>query len=299
MIIILQQLLILYAFLCLGYFFGKKKPALRDQTGILSYLLVNLFLPSKVFSTFSKNFTVSYIQNSYTIIIVSVSLLVFLHFLAKYMSKALVKDDYTRKVYEYTITIANYAYMGYALVEGVFGTQMLTDLILFCIPFSMYTYTVGYVKLTGSENNLKRLFNPMTCAIALGIVCGLTGFKMPSVIEKALSMSSSCVGPVSMLLTGFTLSAFSIKELFLAKKVYVLVAIRLVVVPLIVFALFKLLRLEAILPCALIMAAMPTGLNTIVFPKSVGKSSDLGARLAFLSHLFSCATIPLWLSILM
>lgn len=128
MIIILQQLLILYAFLCLGYFFGKKKPALRDQTGILSYLLVNLFL---------------------------------------------------------------------------------------------------------------------------------------------------------------------------AKKVYVLVAIRLVVVPLIVFALFKLLRLEAILPCALIMAAMPTGLNTIVFPKSVGKSSDLGARLAFLSHLFSCATIPLWLSILM
>lgn len=299
MLIVLQQLCILYAFLCLGYYFGKKKPGLRDQTGILSFLLVNLFLPSKTFSNFAKNFTVSYIQNNYQIIILSVSLLIVLHFLAKYMARGLEKDEYNRKVYEYSITISNYAYMGYTLVEGVFGAQMLTNLILFCIPFSIYTYTVGYMKLTGSGRDLKRLVNPITGAIVLGVTIGLTGLPVPSVLEKALSMSSACVGPVSMLLTGFTLSAFCIRELFAAKKVYALVGIRLVVIPLIVFVLFTLFRLQAMMPCALIMAAMPTGLNTIVFPKSVGKSSDLGARLAFLSHLFSCATIPIWLSILM
>ena len=57
MSLILQQLIVLYVFLSLGWLFGTKKPALREQTGLLSFLLVNLLLPCKVFLSFSTNFT--------------------------------------------------------------------------------------------------------------------------------------------------------------------------------------------------------------------------------------------------
>ena len=295
---ILQQLLYLYLFLFLGWLFGKLKKDLCAHTGILSFLLVHLFLPSKVFGSFSKNFTVNYITKQYPTILFSVGLLLCIVGGALLISKLLTKKEYEQKVYRYSLTLSNYAYMGYILAEELYGPQGLTDLILFCIPFALYTYTFGYMMLTGKGNPLKRLINPLTGAIVLGILFGLTGLSLPAVITKILTASSACVGPVSMIMTGIVLSGFAFRELILNKVAYVVVAIRLLALPLLVFGVCKLFSLNAILPSALLMAAMPCGLNTIVFPKLVGEDCKTGARLALLSHLFSLLTLPLWLSLL-
>jgi hypothetical protein len=100
-------------------------------------------------------------------------LLILLHFLSIILSKFIGKTNYEKKVYEYSLTISNYAYMGYALMESVFGAEALADMIFFCIPFAIYTYTVGYLKLTQNKISIKRLINPMTVAIFLGIFFGL------------------------------------------------------------------------------------------------------------------------------
>ena len=299
MTIILEQLLILYLFLFLGWFFGKCHPEQTSHTGILSFLLVNLLLPCKVFNTFAQNFTVDYITNNGLTILVSVSLLLFLAILSKFVAPLLTKNDYLKKVYRYSLTISNYAYMGYALMESLFGAQGLTDLIIFCIPFAMYTYTFGYSMLTGKGTSLKRIFNPLTCSILFGIVFGLFQIPLPGLISSVLGSSSSCVGPISMLLTGFSLSIFSIREIVADKTTYLVVFLRLAVIPMIVFVLCKSLGLTELMLPAVFMACMPCGLNTIVFPRLIGEDFTTGARLAFLSHLFSCATIPVWISILM
>lgn len=296
--IILEQLFVLYTFLLLGWGFGKFKKDLANHTKIISFLLVNLFLPAKVFNSFSKNFTKEYITNSYTTIFVSTGLLLLLVGVSLVISKFLTKDMYEQKVFRYSLTLANYAYMGYALVEDIDGGRVLTNLILFCIPFAIYTYSFGYMLLTESGRSLKKLFNPITYAILIGAVIGLIAFPIPKVVGDIVTSSSKCVGPLAMLLTGITLSQFDFKELVANKTAYAVCALRLIVLPLAVFALFKLLGLNSLLPYAVLMASMPTGLNTIVFPKLVGKDCKPGARLAFLSHLFSCATLPIWLSII-
>lgn len=297
MLIIVKQLLVLYIFLLLGFFFGKWKREQQNRTGILSFLLVNLFLPAKVFNTFSKNFTKSYITENGKTIIVSVSLLLFLVVFSLLIAKLLTKDKYEQKVYRYSLTLANYAYMGYALCESIFGESGLTDLILFCIPFAIYTYTLGYAMLTGNGKTLKKLLNPMTGAIILGIVFGLTGLELPNVLTSVLSSSSACVAPLSMLLVGITLSAFRVRELVCDIKAYILVAIRLLVIPATVFGLCKLFSLDFVIMPAVMMSCMPCGLNTIVFPKLINEDCLTGAKLAMLSHLFSVATIPLWLTL--
>ncbi len=298
MTVVLEQLLILYIFLFLGWLFGKIKKTLPLQTGILSFLLVNLFLPTKLFISFSKNFTVSYFKERYMAIIISVVLLLILHFASKYASKLLTKKSYEQKVYRYTLTIANYAGMGYALAESLFGEAGLADMILFCIPFVIYTYTFGYAMLTGEGISAKRIFNPITIAIILGIVFGLLGISVPDTVNGILNMSSACAAPVSMVLTGLTLSMFSFKELIGNIKPYIVVALRLVVFPAIIFGVCKLFRLD-IINSALLMSCMPSGLNTIVFPRLVDEDCKPGARLVLISHIFSLTTIPLWLSLLM
>ena len=297
MITIIEQLIILYVFIFLGWLFGKLKKNLASQTGIISFLLVNLLLPAKVFKSFSKNFTVSYFKEHYLGIIISIILLTCLHFASKHIAKLITKKPYEQKVYRYTLTIANYAYMGYALAENLFGEAGLTDMILFCIPFAIYTYTFGYVMLTGDGFSAKRIFNPITIAIVLGMLCGLFALPIPNVLEQILGMASGCVAPMSMVITGLTLSVFSFKELFGDKKAYIVVALRLVILPLAVFCLCKVLKLD-IINSAVLMACMPSGLNTIVFPRLVNEDCKPGARLALISHIFSLITIPLWLSLI-
>ena len=298
MLLVFEQLFILYVFLLAGWIIGRLKKDKASHADILSVLLVNLLLPCKVFNTFSNNFTVAYFKEKYSLLIASLTLIAILLTLAFFLSKALTKKPYERKVYRYSIAIANYSYLGYVLIESVFGSAALTSFIFFGIPFIVYTYTFGYALLTGGKNPLKRLLNPITASIVLGMIFGLTGISLPDVLSRSVSMASACVGPLSMLLTGITLSTFALGELLLDKKAYIFSALRLVVIPGTVYLVCKLLKLDSVLPMMLIITCMPCGLNTIVFPRLIGEDCKPGARLALISHVFALATLPFWLSLL-
>ncbi|MBE6713402.1 MAG: AEC family transporter [Ruminococcaceae bacterium] len=296
--IILEQLFILYLFLCLGWFFGKRKPKNTEQTGILSYLLVNLFLPCKVFRSFATNFTTEYLSKNWKLPLIGLGMLVLLVLISLPLSKLLTKHPYEKRVYQYSIPICNYAYMGYVLIEESFGSAALTGQILFCIPMIIYTYSIGFVLLTGNGFSWKKMVNPMTCSIFLGAVTGLSGLKLPGLVTGILSGASGCVGPLSMLLVGISLSAFSVKKLLRRKVLYVFSVLRLVLIPLIAFGLCKLLGLDEVLLFAIIVTCMPCGLNTIVFPKLVGEDCSLGAGLVLTTHALSCVTLPFWLMLI-
>ena len=296
--LILEQLLILYLFIIAGWIIGKLKKEKAAHTEILSVLLVNLLLPSKVFRSFATNFTVSYLQERYLFLFFSLALLAVLLVFAPLAARLMTKHPYERKILHYSFAITNYAYLGYPLIEGVFGEKMLADFLFFVIPFIIYTYSFGYALLTGGKAPLKRLLNPMTVAIAMGMVAGLTGLPIPNLLSKALSTASSCVGPVSMLLTGLTLAGFAGKDLFSDPKAYVFSALRLMVIPGVVFLICKLFGLHDLLPMMLIVTCMPCGLNTIVFPKLIGEDCRLSARLTLISHIISLPTLLFWLSMI-
>lgn len=298
MLIVLEKLLILYTYLLIGWFFGRKNKNLQGHTSILSYLLVNFFLPCKVFFTFSRNFTLSYLSEYYPGILLSFGFVLLFHFLSGCVSRWFGRDDHEKRVFEYACVVPNCSYMGYHLAESLYGTAGLTDMTLFSIPSVLYAYTVGYMKLTGSGKNLKRILNMMTVAIAAGVVFGIAGWMLPDVAVTVLNNGSSCVGPVSMLLTGIVLSSFTVKGLFLDGMTYVIAGIRLVVIPLFTFGICKLLGLNNILPVMLLMMGMPLGQNAIVFSKNAGKDPSHAARLVFVSHLLTCITLPLILALI-
>ncbi len=297
--VIFKQIFILYVFLFSGWVIGKLKKEKAAHTEILSILLVNIFLPCKVFGTFANNFTVSYFAEKYTYLIASFILIAVLMLISHFLPKLLTKRPYERRVYSYSFVITNYGYLGYVLIEAVFGEAVLAAFMFFAIPFIIYTYTVGYALLTGGKNPIKRLLNPITVSIVLGMICGIFGIEMPEVVSTVLSMGSACVGPLSMLLTGITLSGFVIKELITNKTAYIFCALRLIVIPAAVFGICKLFSLDFVLPMMLIITCMPCGLNTIVFPKLIGEDCKPGARLALISHILSLITLPMWLSLLL
>ena len=223
--------------------------------------------------------------------------------LAVPLAALLTKKKYEKNVYKYSFVVSNYAYMGYSLIENSLGSDALANMITFCIPFAIYTYTIGYMMMAKSGSFFKKLLNPMTVAIVLGCLFGLAGIPVPSVIGTMLSSASACVGPISMLLVGLVISSFSKEQLLPNKGTVAFVLLRLAVLPATVLGICKLLALmiplpAAVYPFAVIVACMPCGLNTVVFPRLVGEDCSQGAKMIFYSHALSMITIPLWLTIL-
>lgn len=298
-----RQMLVLYTFILLGIFLGKLKKDTAEKSSLLSFLVVNLFLPSKLFSNFSRNFTVSYLQNNYLTVFISLGTLGVLIATGYLVGGLLTKKPYDRKVYNYSITISNYSFFGYVLVENALGEAALNDIMVFCLPFSVYCYTFGVALLMDRKVSFKSLLNTTTVSIVLGMIFGLLGWQLPEVLDTVARSASACVGPVSMVLVGLVLSGFTVQQLLPSWRTWVFCGIRLLAVPALVFGICMILGQffplpTSVYPSALLMACMPCGLNPVVYPKLIGQDCSLGAKMIPLTAILSCATIPMWLWIL-
>ena len=299
---IFEQVLILITFCLTGFVLCKTKLLNPEHSKPLSVLLVYVFFPCMSFNTFSSQFTVGYLQERGALILVSVGFLPVMVILAKIITKFLGGDAYEKNVNEYSMSTANIGYMGYPLVEAVFGMERLLDCMMFGLPLSIYIGTVGYNMLTagkGQKSIWQKIFTPSLIGILLGCAVGISGIKLPQTVFDIAKMSSNCVAPVSMLLTGMAISQFSIKELLSNWKVYIICAVRLVLAPVLAFGLVKLFGLNFALIPAVALYAMPCGMNTIVYPKLVEKDCRLGAATVLVSTTLSLITIPLCLYFLL
>lgn len=298
---LMKQLLVLYTFIIAGVILGKWRKDMADKSSLLSFITVNLLLPCKMLLNFSKNFTVTYLQNNYVTIFISVAVLCLLLFIGGIVGKLLSpKDDYGQKVYKYSVTVSNYAYFGYVLMENAFGEAALNNMMVFCLPFSLYCYTFGVGLLMDKKASVKSLLTPTPIAIFIGIFLGLTGIKLPAVLTTVASNASSAMGPVTMLLVGLVLSGFSLKQMLPDWQSWVFSAIKLVALPAIIFGICKALALfmtlpASVYPVAVFVAAMPCGLNPVIYPRLLGKDCSMGAKLIPLTAILSVITIPLWI----
>lgn len=296
----LSQMLVLFIFMLLGYLLQRKKLAPPSTGKSLSSLLVNIFLPALNVKVFAANVTPAVLKEKSTLILASCVILGVTFLLSPHLAKLFAKSPRQREVYTYAFTIANYGYLGYPLVEAVFGEEALFSMMVFCIPYSVAVYTWGmYILNPNKELNIKKLLNPTTAAMVVGIVLGLTGLKLPPVLTNTLEMGSACMAPCAMILTGFVLAKNPLREVLAAPKMYLASLIRLILIPGAVGILLYLFHLRGELLMAAVMTlAMPMGLNNVVFPEAFGGDSITGAQSCIISNLLGLVTIPLMVSLL-
>jgi len=292
MIIVLEQALLVLMFASVGYCLVKLKVIDSRHTKVLSTLAVYVFLTASIFRTFATNFTPAYLKEKYPLILVSGGVLLVLIAVALPLSRLLTKESYKRNVIRYCLTIPNYGYVGYAMAEGIYGSLMLQNVMMVTVPVSVYTYTFGYCLLTNNKVSLKKLINPVTISMVAGAIVGFFGIPLPGVVNQFLAKAAACMSPAGMIVIGMVVAEYKLTDLLKKKEVYIITALRLLVVPLAIGGALRLLHLKmAMIPVMLVMA-MPTSANAILFPKIIGEDCHTGAALALISTILCCATIP-------
>ncbi len=298
MLAIFESVVMLFAFIAVGYVLGKTKIVNSEHTQILSKILVYFFLPCNVFKTYQRNFTPEKLKSGYELLLISTAILVLILVVSHFTAKLFSKERYERFIYAYSIAMPNYGYMGYALAESLLGEAGLLAFMIFSTPLSLYIHTYAYSRLTKKPARLKSLLDPTIIATVLGIIAGLCSFSLPDVFAEVIEKASGCMAPVGMIMTGIVISGFKLKSILADKKVYILTALRLVIIPLLLFlAAGLILKDKQTVAVIALFYALPCGINTIVFPRSVNENCEIGAGLALVSTVLALATLPIIMTV--
>ena len=303
---ILTQMLILFAFIAIGFLLTKFKVLPENSNTVLSKLENFVFVPALVMGTFIANCTTENIGSLWKILLFSFILLAAILPFSFLFAKIFCKDDFIRKITIYGLEFSNFGFMGNAVVKAVFP-ELFFNYTVFTLPFWFAIYAWGVPALLIGENDcagdkrvsrLKNFLNPMFIAMLVGMAIGLTGLKLPEKVTGAIDLLGDCMSPVAMILTGATIAMADIKELLKTASLYYISAIRLIALPIIyVLAVMFLPKgdfiTEGVLLCGMCMVSMPMGLNTIVVPAAYGKDTSFAAALAVVTTLLSVITIPL------
>jgi predicted permease len=289
-----NQILVLFIFMLCGYIF-KKTNIMDDSLGtIISRLEVRVFMPALCFNTFAGNFHPEILREKSVFLITGTAVLGVTFVLAIFLSRLFSDKPMTRGVYLYALTSPNFGYMGYPLIQAVYGDATLLNYMIIAIPYNLFVFTAGrYILSADKRFTFRNLLDPSLMGIAAGMAAGLGGLKLPAFAENTLNLASGCMAPMAMIMTGFVLARTPFKFNISNPKIYLASALRLLIIPLAAGAVLLLLNVPR--NAALLMTAflcMPMGLNNVVFPEAYGGDSATGAQSCFVSQLLGALTIP-------
>lgn len=306
----LNQMLMMFLLILVGFLLRKKTNLPENAGTTMAKLETFIFVPALSLFTQMTKCTVETFRDNAMLILYGFVIVMCVILLAYPLSKLFVRKSgaspestYSRNIYKYGLAFGNFGFMGNFIILGVWGNDFYYQYSLFVFALSVLCNSWGlYVLIPKGQNeslgqNLKKgLLTPPMIAIVVGMVLGLLDLTqyIPAFILSALDSAADCQGPIAMVLAGFVIGGYNLKELVWNKKVYAVTFLRLVGIPAIIMLVLKVLGTsDDIMTLALIAFATPIGLNTIVFPAAYGGDTKTGASMAMISHTFSVITIPL------
>ena len=302
----LNQMLVMFAFIVIGFILQKFKILPENTAQGLSKLESVLLIPMLVLATFIRDFTLENLKTSYKFLLVGLGVALISVLIGIISAKFLSKDDFKRKIYTYVMAFSNFSYVGLPLVQEVFSEYTYAYLmftlpaILICFGWGVNTLLIP--KQDENANTfgkkvkvfLKGFTSPMVISIFVGMIIGVSGLKLPTFLTKTINSLRDCMSPIAMLLTGCIVAKYDLRKSFKDIGLYISTALRLLVIPIIAglimmpFAVPLLYKI-----CVLVFLASPLGLNTVIVPVAYGKDTSHAAGLAIFSHSLSVLTIPL------
>jgi predicted permease len=138
------------------------------------------------------------------------------------------------------------------------------------------------------------MLNPCFIAVIIAVIFMLTGWEIPDTIRTVLKMMGELTTPLSMLLIGATLSQVNFKEIIKVKEIYLVTALRLLVIPafVLIFLLFPSIPRISVY-VVFIINAMPSAAITGILAMKYNNDEKLASSIVAFSTLVSIVTLYL------
>lgn len=141
------------------------------------------------------------------------------------------------------------------------------------------------------------ILNPVIFSTILGVAFAITPFALPQIVADYLDILASALAPCALFAIGMSIQPATVTRS--GPVILFASAVKLVALPLLAFAVAKLLDLDSLLTiAAVVAAAVPTAKSEFVLAKQYHQSEELVADTISVTTAISVVTLIAWLLLL-
>lgn len=299
-----EQMVLLFVLIFVAYLASKVGLLPKNSNKVLADLVVNITNPATIL--YAVGTSSHALSNTAVLGILGLTIAVLggQMLLGSGYTKALRLKADTAGVYRFMLVFSNCGFLGYPVLRALYGGDAVFVASMYNLIFQILSFTYGVRQISAGsasshEFDIKKFCTPMVITSLLALILYLTNVRFHPMVLETLSLLDRITSPASMLVIGCVLAAYPIKTIFGRWHVYLFCLIRLIVIPVIVWAVLRLFITDSlILGVMVVLSAMPAATNTVLLTAKYGGDEPTAASGLFLSTLMSLITLPVLLRIL-
>lgn len=294
---IVSQMIILFIIVIVGYFLTKKKMMDSDFDRKLSTFVINVACPCLILSSVMGD-TLPDKHLILPLLIVGFATYILLILEAFLIPRHLPIKPEERGIYSFMLAFGNVGFIGYPIVASIFGANAVFYASILNFPSTLLIFVFGTLFVSGGKDKMKfdihTLYCPAMIASYLSILIVATGYKLPNVISTPFTLLGNMTVPSALLIIGSSMAQIPFKRMFGSTGIYLMAALRLIIIPLIILYLSRVCRVDSTInDINTILCAMPVASYGTLFCIQYGKGETTMAQGTFLTTLLSVISIPL------
>ena len=298
----LIETILIFLFLIVFAYLAARKGILNEGFSRgASFLVMNFFLVAAILRSVTVDTAslrggelghVLFILTVTTLLIYLVAFLVFLLFRRKLGDGAIV---------EVLLNLPNVMFVCLPILQDIYGPAAALYVGLSGLPCNsmIYTYSVWRLSKTRSDGSpaahlrLGQIITPCLLAAFASLIILLLKLPVPAGIRHFLDITAPACTPLSMMIIGVTMGSTDLLSAFKEKRVYFISLIRLILTPLLVWAVVRCLTDNALLlKTCVVIAGAPCGILTTILALEYGHDALLCSRSVVVTTLLSLITLP-------
>lgn len=300
------QMAILFAISATGY--AAKKLHLMDEDfdRKLSKLILSTSLPAMILASVLTTETLPSTTTVLWALALALLSYVILITVALCVTALLRVRDGHKGAYRFMLVFGNTGFLGFPVISSIFGHEALIFASIVNLGFNFLVFTVGVWFLAQDNEygvkvkmNAKTFLSPSIVSCVAALILTLAGIHNVPVLGQAVDTLGSFTTPAAMLIIGSSLANLPLRQMLGGPRLMVMALFRLVITPLIIWAVLRLFISDPMLLGVLvIISAMPVATNGTMLSYQYGGDVKTISQGTFITTVFALITIPLLATLL-
>ena len=272
----------------LGYMGGE-----TDQK--ICKIILNITVPCLIIATVATGDSLPGVSEILSVLKVAVVFYGMELLVAAVVPRLLGGTDKQKSVWRYILMFPNVAFIGYPVTVAIFGPEALFYAVILVLPFNLLSYSLGPLMLSGrAKFRWQQLVSPCIIASVAALVIALGRISLPALVGECTAFVGDLTTPMSLLVVGSLLAGLSAKQVFASPRLWVLTALRLLVLPAMLWVILGWMGVEppVVAGVSVILMAMPAAVNGTMLCMEYNGDTECMAQGTFLTTLVSIITIP-------
>lgn len=293
------QVTIMFILIALGWVAYRVRWIGPESVKGMTNLLLFLVAPAVTIQAFQRPFDADRLRTIGIVFAVDLTAFALTIVIARLLfSRRLVRDEGKRAALEFGTVYSNAGFLGIPLAQAVLGNDGVLYAVAYVAAYTIFVWTHGTALFGHDDETLatrlrRALLNPGILSILIALPLFLFSVHLPSPASDVLGYLASMNTPLSMVVVGVNLAAFSLRTVFSDRLVWLGTVVRNVAVPLLFIGLLGLLPIDPVARMAvLISVSTPVGAMLVMFTVRHDRDVVFATRLLCLSTLLSVLTLP-------